>query len=169
LPAHQGLAFPAPRVARNLTIRHVAAHTGIVDAVIRVALAFGRVSQDAEPMVVPHRTLAVPAAHQIEAAGKPLAVRRAGHLAAGTQRTGLHVGDLVPAAREIGQLLVLGAGLRCGWGGLCDQGRRGERRDGGGDESDRDLHGRPPDVEGAKTYARRTSTATTVDEVRTGR
>src|SRR2546422_6802588 len=43
--------------------------------------------------------------HEIEAAGKPLAGGRRGHLAAGPHRPGLHVDRFTPAAQEVGQLL----------------------------------------------------------------
>src|SRR6266571_2361044 len=46
LPAHQRFSFPGPRVACEVAVCEVAAHARVVDAVIRVALALGAVTQD---------------------------------------------------------------------------------------------------------------------------
>src|SRR2546422_6804920 len=81
--------------------------------------------------------------HEIEAAGKPLAGGRRGHLAAGPHRPGLHVDRFTPAAQEVGQLLVFRPRprLRRSSGRLRAEHGCGEQCDDGGERAIRDCHG----------------------------
>src|SRR2546429_6460377 len=110
-------------------------------SVVRVTLPLGAVAQDPQPLLRPGRTLAFRAAHEVEAAGKPLARGRSRHLAARPHRPGLHVDCLTPAAREVGQLLVFRPGLRRSRGRLRAERGCGEQGDDGGERAIRDCHG----------------------------
>src|SRR6266849_5569268 len=93
LPTHQGFPFPIPGVAREVAVRRVA-EARVIDPVIRVALALAAVSQNPEPVHRARRARAVGVAHEMEAAGEPLAGRGRGHLAPWSHRPGLHFSDL---------------------------------------------------------------------------
>src|SRR5437867_2767620 len=100
------------------------------DVVVRVALALGAVPQDPEPAHLSVFFFKQKTAYEIEATGEPLTVRRNVHRAAGTGRARLHHSYLSPAAREVGELLLLGPGFRrCGR--LRAQHPGDEQRDGG--------------------------------------
>src|SRR5207249_5389544 len=104
LPVHRVFCRPGPRIACQVAVRDGTTHPRIVDTVVRVALGFGVVAEDAEAVRRTGRAGAVAPAHEEEPAGEPFTAGADRHSATGSHRRRLHVDNLVPAAREVGQL-----------------------------------------------------------------
>src|SRR5262245_38488554 len=112
LAVHLGLRRERPGVAALLALR-VIGHAGAVDAVERIGLLGRVVRDDAERRHRSHRSCARAVAHELIAAGKPLAVVAARHLAARPERSGLDFACARPLAGEVAERLLLRSRLRC--------------------------------------------------------